>query len=165
MRIKVVAAAVRQLTMKAVPLVPGSSSRNLGCLVDFRLRPARMLIVFLRSIMRPPQFIRGPEPSRTPDGVFAQPLQKRHLRRQTGITIHGRPDRPARRWRPWNVPSAFWFVGGTNPDTYSKAQETGRLNEIPTNHNPRFLPVIHPTLETGVEALIVAAEAWMSFTG
>jgi hypothetical protein len=63
------------------------------------------------------------------------------------------------------VPSAFWFVGGTNPDTYSKAQETGRLNEIPTNHNPRFLPVIHPTLETGVEALIVAAEAWMSFTG
>jgi hypothetical protein len=84
---------------------------------------------------------------------------------KTGITIHGRPDRPARRWRPWNVPSAFWFVGGTNPDTNSKAQETGRFNEIPTNHNPRFLPGIHPTLETRVEALIVAAEAWMSFNG
>jgi amidohydrolase len=65
----------------------------------------------------------------------------------------------------WRVPSAFWFVGGTDPDTYSKAQESGRLNEIPTNHNPRFLPVIHPTLETGVEALTVAAQAWMSFNG
>ena len=38
----------------------------------------------------------------------------------------------------------------------------GELNEIPTNHNPRFAPVIHPTLETGVETLVVAAKAWLS---
>ncbi len=62
----------------------------------------------------------------------------------------------------WGVPSVFWFVGGTDPDTYSKAKAAGRLNEIPTNHNPRFLPVIHPTLETGVETLIVAVQAWLS---
>src|SRR6516164_6638227 len=61
----------------------------------------------------------------------------------------------------WHVPSVFWFVGGTDPETYTKAQEAGRLNEIPVNHSPRFAPVIHPTLETGVETLIVAARAWL----
>lgn len=62
----------------------------------------------------------------------------------------------------WHAPSVFWFVGGTDPDTYAKAKAANRLNEIPTNHNPRFLPVIHPTLETGVETLVVAARAWLS---
>ncbi|MGN2252595.1 M20 family metallopeptidase [Frateuria sp. GZRe12] len=64
----------------------------------------------------------------------------------------------------WHVPSVFWFVGGTDADTYAKAKAENRLNEIPTNHNPRFLPVIHPTLETGVETLMVAARAWLSPT-
>jgi metal-dependent amidase/aminoacylase/carboxypeptidase family protein len=62
----------------------------------------------------------------------------------------------------WHAPSVFWFVGGTDPDRYTKATQAGRLNEIPTNHNPRFAPVIHPTLQTGVEALIVAARAWLA---
>ena len=62
----------------------------------------------------------------------------------------------------WHAPSVFWFVGGTDPDRYAKAKEKGRLNEIPTNHSPHFVPVIHPTLETGVEALIVAALAWLA---
>jgi amidohydrolase len=62
----------------------------------------------------------------------------------------------------WGVPSVFWFVGGTDPGVYAKAQEEGRIGEIPTNHNPRFAPVIHPTLETGVEAMVVAAQAWLS---
>src|ERR1051326_7957660 len=62
----------------------------------------------------------------------------------------------------WHVPSVFWFVGGTNPEAYAKARESGRVADIPTNHNPRFAPVIHPTLETGVEALVVAAQAWLS---
>jgi hippurate hydrolase len=62
----------------------------------------------------------------------------------------------------WGAPSVFWFVGGTDPDTYKKAQDEGKLSEIPTNHNPRFAPVIHPTLETGVQALAVAAGAWLA---
>jgi hippurate hydrolase len=61
----------------------------------------------------------------------------------------------------WGVPSVFWFVGGTDPDAYARAKAENRINEIPTNHNPRFLPVIHPTLETGVEALVVASRAWL----
>src|SRR5437660_5415051 len=62
----------------------------------------------------------------------------------------------------WHAPSVFWFVGGTDAKTYAEAKEAGRLNELPTNHNSRFLPTIHPTLETGVEALVVAARAWLS---
>ncbi len=62
----------------------------------------------------------------------------------------------------WGAPSVFWFVGGIDPDIYANAKKDGRIGEIPTNHNPRFAPVIHPTLETGVEALIVAAQAWLS---
>jgi amidohydrolase len=62
----------------------------------------------------------------------------------------------------WQAPSVFWFVGGTDPEAYAKAEAENRVNDLPTNHNPRFLPVLHPTLETGVEALIVAARAWLS---
>ncbi|HET7300508.1 MAG TPA: M20 family metallopeptidase, partial [Oleiagrimonas sp.] len=62
----------------------------------------------------------------------------------------------------WGVPSVFWFVGGTDPDIYSKAKAANRLNELPTNHNPKFLPVLHPTLEAGVEAMTVAACAWLA---
>ena len=62
----------------------------------------------------------------------------------------------------WRAPSVFWFIGGTDPDTYAKAKDAGRLNELPVNHSPRFAPVIHPTLETGVESLVVAARAWLA---
>ncbi|MGE5113153.1 MAG: hypothetical protein ACM3JB_20005 [Acidobacteriaceae bacterium] len=62
----------------------------------------------------------------------------------------------------WQVPSVFWFVGGKHPETYAKAEKSGTIAEIPTNHNPRFAPVIHPTLEAGVEAIVVAAQAWLS---
>jgi amidohydrolase len=62
----------------------------------------------------------------------------------------------------WHVPSVFWFVGGTDPDVYAKAKKAGRLNELPVNHSPLFAPVIHPTLQTGVETLVIAAQAWLS---
>src|SRR3954454_6913372 len=62
----------------------------------------------------------------------------------------------------WRVPSVFWFVGGTDPAAYAQAKEAGRLNDIPVNHSPRFAPVIHPTLGTGVETLVVAARAWLA---
>jgi len=58
----------------------------------------------------------------------------------------------------WGVPSVFWYVGGTDAELYRKAQEAGRVaQDIPTNHNAEFAPVIHPTLETGVQAMTTAA--------
>jgi amidohydrolase len=62
----------------------------------------------------------------------------------------------------WQVPSVFWFIGGIDAETYAKAEREGKLSEIPTNHNPRFAPVIHPTLETGVETLVSASCAWLA---
>jgi amidohydrolase len=62
----------------------------------------------------------------------------------------------------WGAPSVFWFVGGTDHDEYAKRKKEGKIGEIPTNHNPRFAPVIHPTLEAGVEALVIAAQAWLA---
>ena len=62
----------------------------------------------------------------------------------------------------WHSPSVFWFVGGIDESTYAEARTAGKLSEIPTNHNPRFAPVIHPTLEAGIEAMVVAAQAWLS---
>jgi amidohydrolase len=62
----------------------------------------------------------------------------------------------------WHAPSVYWFVGGDDPEVYDKAKKEGTLSALPTNHNPRFAPVIHPTLETGVKALVVAAHAWLA---
>jgi hippurate hydrolase len=61
----------------------------------------------------------------------------------------------------WQVPSVFWFVGGNDPKAYAKAKAAGQLNQLPVNHSPKFAPVLHPTLETGVEALVVGALAWL----
>ena len=63
--------------------------------------------------------------------------------------------------RAWNVPSVFWFVGGTDPDAYAQASRDKTLSRIPSNHSPRFAPVVHPTLETGLRAMLAAAGAWL----
>jgi hippurate hydrolase len=62
----------------------------------------------------------------------------------------------------WHVPSVFWFVGGTDPEAYAQAKAANRLNDLPVNHSPAFAPVIQPTLQTGVEALVVAGRAWLA---
>jgi hippurate hydrolase len=61
----------------------------------------------------------------------------------------------------WHVPSVFWFVGGIDPGVYAKAKAAGEVNRIPSNHSPFFAPVMHPTLETGVETMVVGALAWL----
>jgi hippurate hydrolase len=61
----------------------------------------------------------------------------------------------------WHVPSVFWFVGGTDPETYAKAKAANKLTELPVNHSPKFAPVLHPTLQTGVETLVVVTRAWL----
>jgi hippurate hydrolase len=62
----------------------------------------------------------------------------------------------------WDSPSVYWFVGGTDPETYAKARAEGRINDLPVNHSALFAPVLHPTLSTGVEAMVVGALAWLA---
>lgn len=63
--------------------------------------------------------------------------------------------------RAWEVPYVFWFVGGTDPGVYAQAQAAKQVNTIPSNHSPKFAPVLHPTLETGLRAMLAAASAWL----
>ena len=60
-----------------------------------------------------------------------------------------------------HTPSVYWIVNGTEPGLYAKAKNTGRMDEIPTNHSPHFAPVIHPTLKMGVEAFVYSAGDWL----
>jgi hippurate hydrolase len=56
----------------------------------------------------------------------------------------------------------YWGVGGTDPQAYAAAEAAGRIgSDIPVNHSPHFAPVAQPTLDTGTQALIVAALAYL----
>jgi amidohydrolase len=62
----------------------------------------------------------------------------------------------------WGVPSVFWYVGGTDPAAYRRAEKAGRVAEdIPTNHSSKFAPVVHPTLETGIQTLTTASLSYL----
>ncbi len=65
----------------------------------------------------------------------------------------------------WHVPSVFWFVGGTDPEVYARAKAAAEINKLPSNHSPHFAPVVHPTLETGVQAMLVGALTWLASDG
>ncbi|MCJ1259733.1 hypothetical protein MMC24_007572 [Lignoscripta atroalba] len=57
-------------------------------------------------------------------------------------------------------PCCFWMFGGVDQKTWDEAKKAGRLQEdIPVNHSPFFAPVIQPTMQTGVDALAMAALA------
>jgi metal-dependent amidase/aminoacylase/carboxypeptidase family protein len=60
------------------------------------------------------------------------------------------------------APYCFWALGFTDRDAYLAAEKDGRLDDLPTNHSPKFLPPLRPTLRTGTEALITAALAWLA---
>jgi amidohydrolase len=60
------------------------------------------------------------------------------------------------------VPYTYWGIGGTDPDVYRSAEAAGRVaQDVPVNHSATFAPVVQPTLDTGTEALVVAALAWL----
>lgn len=63
--------------------------------------------------------------------------------------------------RTWGVPYVFWFVGSTDPAVFAKAQQEKSVNKIPSNHSPKFAPLLHPTLETGLQAMLTATSAWL----
>lgn len=65
--------------------------------------------------------------------------------------------------RDAGAPLVFWFWGGVDPAAYAAAAAAGTLErDIPTNHSPFFAPVIHPTLERGVEALVATAREFLA---
>ncbi len=60
------------------------------------------------------------------------------------------------------TPYTYWGIGGIEPGTYRAAEQAGRVQQdIPVNHSPNFAPAIQPTLDTGTQALVAGALAWL----
>ncbi|SDC92053.1 hippurate hydrolase [Geodermatophilus telluris] len=60
------------------------------------------------------------------------------------------------------APYTYWGFGGIDPDTWRAAEEAGRVErDVPVNHHAAFAPVLQPTLDTGTQALVAAALAWL----
>jgi amidohydrolase len=59
------------------------------------------------------------------------------------------------------APYTYWGIGRTERQAYLAAEKAGRLQDLPSNHSPKFLPPLQPTLRTGTEAMVVAAMAWL----
>jgi amidohydrolase len=60
------------------------------------------------------------------------------------------------------VPYTYWGIGRTDRQVYLAAEQAGRLQDLPANHSPEFLPPLQPTLRTGTEAMVTAAMAWLA---
>ncbi|MEU4893446.1 amidohydrolase [Streptomyces sp. NPDC044780] len=64
--------------------------------------------------------------------------------------------------RALGAPYCYWAIGGADPDRYAEAERNGTVHQdIPVNHSAHFAPLIQPTLDTGITALVVAALAWL----
>lgn len=64
--------------------------------------------------------------------------------------------------RALGIPYSYWGLGGIDPERYEAARAAGRIaQDIPVNHSATFAPVLQPTLDTGISALVVAALAWL----
>jgi hippurate hydrolase len=59
------------------------------------------------------------------------------------------------------APYTYWGIGRTDRQAYLAAEKAGRLMDLPSNHSPKFLPPLQPTLRTGTEAMVAAAMAWL----
>ena len=59
------------------------------------------------------------------------------------------------------MPYVFWFVGGTDPQMYTKAKQERQLNTIPSNHSPASPRSWIPRSD-GPAAMLSAASAWLS---
>lgn len=67
------------------------------------------------------------------------------------------------------APLAYWLLGGADPALFAGVSSVDDARAIvdglPSNHSPRFAPIIEPTIRTGVAALTAAARAWLGTTG
>ncbi|MET9592992.1 M20 family metallopeptidase [Streptomyces sp. NPDC006516] len=61
----------------------------------------------------------------------------------------------------FGVPFTYWGIGGSDPALFATADGAG-AGHVPVNHSPHFAPVLQPTLDTGVSALVVATLSWLS---
>ncbi len=63
------------------------------------------------------------------------------------------------------APCVFWLLGGADPAPFASAADLDGMRAVmagvPSNHSPSYAPVIQPTLDIGMRALVAAAGAWL----
>lgn len=63
------------------------------------------------------------------------------------------------------APCVYWLLGSADPKIFEGATTVEelaiRVAGLPANHSPLFAPVIHPTIENGIAALVAAAKTWL----
>jgi hippurate hydrolase len=63
------------------------------------------------------------------------------------------------------APLSYWLLGGADPTLFTTGDMTDpALLTVPSNHSPRYAPVIEPTLPIGIGALVTAARTWLPAT-
>ena len=65
-----------------------------------------------------------------------------------------------------DAPCVFWLLGGADPAPFATCTSLDEIRtvvaSIPSNHSPRYAPLIDPTIEVGVNALAAAARSWLT---
>jgi hippurate hydrolase len=60
------------------------------------------------------------------------------------------------------APGGYWVYGGVDGARYLAAAAAGTIDrDIPSNHSPFFAPLVGPTIDTGVSAMVCAALTWL----
>ena len=63
------------------------------------------------------------------------------------------------------APCVFWLLGGADPALFGQARDMREIRNLiaslPSNHSPRYAPVIDPTIRIGTQALVGAARTWL----
>ena len=62
----------------------------------------------------------------------------------------------------WGVPYTYWGFGAFDAQEWARAEAEGTTDAFPSNHSAHFAPVLQPTLDTGVRAMVAAAMAWLT---
>jgi hippurate hydrolase len=63
------------------------------------------------------------------------------------------------------APLVYWILGGADPAAFAGAATFADMEAVvrglPSNHSPLFAPVVEPTLDMGVRALVSAVHTWL----
>jgi hippurate hydrolase len=66
------------------------------------------------------------------------------------------------------APCVYWLLGGADPAPFATTATRGDTATVvaglSSNHSSRYAPVIEPTVETGVRALVAAVHTWLPAT-
>ncbi len=60
------------------------------------------------------------------------------------------------------APYTFWLFGGADPALFADATPGELPAGVPSNHSPKYAPLIQPTVDTGTTALLTAALTWLA---